>query len=346
MTSAVLQQATAATDSAASLAISFPTAPTTGSILVLVANSPQGITATPAGWALRASFAGDQGFYIWDKTSAGSGDLSVTVTPDNPAAVALTLLELNAVNVTVFDAHSTVNGTSNANNIPCSSVTTSGLYGADLLAVGALHGWDAVPDPVPTYSSGFIHLATTPVTAVSPDLVAQYVGEKATSAAGASGGTIISQTANLLNTAGFLLAYSRPAPLVIVPITAVTSYTGWTLTGETDALRALTDANDVSQLATGDLNGSTVLIDTVMGSMEKPPASFVVRVRAKRDAATAGVQGKLYDGATLLSTSDTKSPPQGVFGDLLLTFPAVEIAAPVAAKWQAGLRLAVSGTAS
>jgi hypothetical protein len=225
-------------------------------------------------------------------------------------------------------------------------VTTGGLNGADVIAVGAIHGWSTPPDATPTYTNGFAHLTSTPAAGTGSALVAQYVGELVTNNAGPSGSTIITQTATMDNTAGFLIAYTRTPPPVIVPITAVNSSTGWTLTGETSTLAALTDANDISTLTTGDLNGGTASIDVQLGSMEKPPSTFVVRVRVKRDAATASVSGQLYDGATLLSTSDSKSPPQGVYGDTLLTFPAVDIAATSAARWIAGLRLVVTGTAT
>lgn len=345
--SAVMQH-TGAAASGPTLTVTFDSAPQVGSLLVLIANSPQGI-GTPAGWTLRASFAGDQGFYIWDKVSAGAADTASTVIPNSAAPVAVSKLELNAVDVTGFDVHSAVNGATAANNVPISGVNTTGVNGAALLAVGALHGWaSGVPDPVPSYvgSASWTHLGTAAMPGSGPTLVGHYLGEAAQASAGAAGTVIIANGTVFDNTAGFLLAYHRTAPLVIVPITAVNSYTDWTLAGETDATRALSDAVDTSRLTSVDLHGGTALIDVTLGSMEKPPAEFVCRVRGNRDAVSASLTGRLYDGDTLLSTSTQATPPLGALSNLLLTFPAGDLTATTTAQWRAGLRLTVTATAA
>jgi hypothetical protein len=324
--------------------LTLPADPVAGSTLVLVTNSLQTFT-TPAGWTPRASFIGDQAFYVWDKVSVGAADRSVTLTPSAFGRIVASMYELNAADVTGFGGVSTVNGASSATSIPVNGLTVSNDTGAFLLAVGAMHGWMvSAPATTPSYTNGFSHVRRTASAGTGNSLVGHYVGSKVQSAPGASGTLTISTTATVDNNASFLLAYNRTLPTSTVPITTVNSTVDWIATGGTP-LAVLTDESDATNLTTKD-TPTNVVLDVTLGAMVKPATSFLVRVRASRSGTTGTIVGKLYNGATLVATAPAVTPPQDAFGDLLLTFAAADIAGLTVPQWASGLRLTLTATAT
>src|SRR3954469_7839546 len=99
---AVRQSATA-TASATSVTATWPSgAPVNGNTLVAIVNSDSTIT-TPSGWTVRRSLVNTQGFGIYEKIAGAAETTTVTVSPTATAATALTVIELNASDVGVFD---------------------------------------------------------------------------------------------------------------------------------------------------------------------------------------------------------------------------------------------------
>jgi hypothetical protein len=195
--------------------------------MLAIVNSDTVVSLTTAtGWTSRSALVSSQGFYVWEKTVSGSNDTpSFTFSPATAEPTSVTLIELNAAEVGVFDLVSTdTETTGNHGNNVIPTITTTGASGDFVLAIIALHGMASnTTFGTCAWNNSFTALSNgtlnTPGTA-SPKAVQNFVGQRVQSPAGATGATTGTWTGGGLaeQSFGIHLAYKTvsggPPPVI------------------------------------------------------------------------------------------------------------------------------------
>jgi hypothetical protein len=200
--------ATASTGSgtAASLDVTWGSPATTGSLLLVAANSDAtlSISGGGGGWTLAASAVNSQGAYLWYKVAAG-GETSVTLTPSITDVVCGAVGEYSAV--TVLDVQASNTRTSLADNIGTGTTGTTAQNVELVVCVAGPHQF--APEAPPT-SPGWV-IATNRAAVVSnfatgAQNAALFVGDYVTGATGAQSETCTWTTATT-NAGGIIAAF-------------------------------------------------------------------------------------------------------------------------------------------
>lgn len=219
MAASVVQVATNS-NTGATVAASFATAPTPGNTVVAFINSDNVFTVAPAGGVRRFTFLADQQFDVWEFT--GTLPTTVTVTPSSADYVSITLLELSGVSG--FDLVGAGTSASALNLTTATAPTITTTADNDLvLDCVAIHGTSGTVPSGPSWGNGFTAAASTQTGATGNANCGQFIGSKTQTPAGAVGATTVTWTGNGLNTDAVQIAYKAAA-----------SGTNWTQTPADD----------------------------------------------------------------------------------------------------------------
>lgn len=208
-----------------------------------------------------------------------------------------------------------------------SSATLAATIAAGTGSGTVAYSWVKSSGPAGSFSA-----ATSATTNFTPSTAGTYV--LTVTATDASGSDSDSVTVTV-----------TAAPTSVVPV-AVNASTGFTASAGT-VLSATSDGNDATYARTTD-NPTALVYDATLGSLSAPAAGvdFVVRVKCRKNTASSGtIVGKLYEGATLRSTTSAVTIPNTA-ANVDLTFPAADLTAIASSAWTSGIRFTATVTAA
>ena len=182
----VQQASTASSADGATLTAALGAAPSTGNLLILVANADTTI-GTPSGWTLAVSAVDTTGLYLWWRVARAGDPATVTISLSSARSAQMVVMEYSGQAAQPLDevASSTPGGTGQT------SVTTgaTGETGqGDELAVVAAGRFDASAGSSVTWSAGYVPVASL-VSSGSAVNDALYVAARALVAVGACSAT-------------------------------------------------------------------------------------------------------------------------------------------------------------
>jgi hypothetical protein len=143
------------------------------------------------------------------------------------------------------------------------------------------------------------------------------------------------------------LTLTVTAPPTTARLVDTSPSAGWTVFGGT-LPTVLSDSDTATGVRSG-ASPTALVYDGNLGTLAVPGPTddLTLTVGIWRNNGTTGTAvARLYEGATLRSTSTTRTLPTTAAGSLTVVFPAADLAAITPSAWTTGLRLTITVTAS